>query len=177
MKSMVHSAAKRLRTCPEQSVVHDEQICVSVDGALNGLQRRIDSDGNSPNGTRVFHLYAVQGTGIVGHLGSAKRCVEMSRNIRKRNRFSHRDHFFDASGVNLPACISARIESTACRVATGIRDCIVGLSTSDTTSLDVPSLMTRGLNFPSFTSRATVMNACGRSITTLPTVISGATPF
>ena len=37
--------------------------------------------------------------------------------------------------------------------------------------------MTRGLKRSSFTSRATVRNACGRSITTLPSVTSGATAF
>ncbi len=50
-----------------------------------------------------------------------------------------------------------------------------GLITSVTTSLSDPSLMSRGLKVFAFTSRATVRNACGRLITTLAMVMSGAT--
>ena len=67
-----------------------------------------------------------------------------------------------------------RIDSRAARPR-GIRARSAGLTTSVTTWLASPNSTTRGLNVPALTSRAMVRKASGRSITTLPSVISGAT--
>src|SRR3979411_3131801 len=76
-----------------------------------------------------------------------------------------------------PANISFWSESTRTRMPGGRRFAIAGFTTSMTTWLLVPSEIGWGRKLLSATDRAIVRNAWGRSITTLPSVISGATEF
>ena len=154
----------------------DQEVCAGVNCRLDRSVRAVDGCGEFRDGTAMLHLQAVERLGVVGRLRHPENGVEVSYDLVE----AHSGHLAlgtDAGRAKACASMRVRTESIFWRAKAGTVEAREGFGVQLTASLFVSSLITRARKVPFLTSRATVRKACGRSMTTLPSVTDGTMPF
>src|SRR5688572_5528322 len=173
---VVRGANYRLRAPPEHAVVHNQQVRPGRYGAVDNPLRDVDRRGNTTDRTPVRQLNAVHRPWVVRNRSGTEQRIQVTGD-RRQVGHGLTNAPVESTSRRDPANKRFWTESIAARVASGIRAASVGLITSLTTFSRTPRETARGVNVCSLTSRATSRKACRRSMTTLPSVTSGATAF
>lgn len=100
---LVRHTHERLRTAPEQPVMHDEEIGTPHGGLGNRGPRRVNRHGNTVHAPTVGHLQPVHRRAVVRDIGGTERGIQRSDDILKRSGWSHDMGDFGDEDGGLPA--------------------------------------------------------------------------
>src|SRR6185437_10958109 len=122
--------AYRLQSTPEHSVMHDQQICISICGRCHRAQRKVHCSRDPIYGSTVRQLESVQCIRIIRYRVGFQQIVQIA-NDESSCRHS--------GTLSVLASICFRAESSLATVAGEISDASCGLSVQRTTPSFSPS--------------------------------------
>src|SRR5689334_19003355 len=88
LKKLISAASPGVRACPEQAVMHQEQVRLFRDRHPDCAETSIDRSSDAADGTIVLHLKSIAGSVPIGELVGGEQAVTIADD-RGQSGFGH----------------------------------------------------------------------------------------